>query len=95
MDNGVDALEIDADHVVPLAFRSSFRWGDLGSRRPAFATRMSRRPSRADGVLDKFLIIGVLADNRLGPSGHSSLANEASGTRRSPHRKEYRKAVDA
>jgi len=47
VDDGVDALEIDADHVVPLLFVIFSMGRSSGFQTPAFATRMSRRPSRA------------------------------------------------
>ena len=62
VDNGVDALEIDADHVVPLLFGHLFD-GSIFEVPDAGIGDENVQPAKPrDGVLDKFLVVSMLPD---------------------------------
>ena len=62
VDDGVDALEVDADHVVPLLF-GHFLDGEIFKVPGAGIGHENVQAAEAgDGVLDELLIVSVLAD---------------------------------
>src|SRR5712692_4765246 len=62
VDDGVDALEIDADHVVPLLFGHLLDGGIFEVPNAGVGYENIQAAETGDGVLDKFLIVGMLAD---------------------------------
>jgi len=62
VDDRVDALEVDADHVVPLLF-GHFLDGEIFKVPGAGIGHENVQAAEAgDGVLDKFLVVGMLAN---------------------------------
>src|SRR5260370_13123412 len=62
MDDRIDALEVDADHVVPLFFSHFFDGEIIEVPYAGIGYENIQAAEAGDGVLDEFLIVDVLAD---------------------------------
>src|SRR5260370_1772253 len=62
MDDRVDALEVDAHHVVPLLFGHLFDGEIFQVPDARVGDENVQPPESGDGVIDKLLIFGMLAD---------------------------------
>ena len=62
MDDRVDALQINADHVVPLLFGHFFDGRVFEVPDAGVGDKDVQAAEARDGVLDEFLIVGMPAD---------------------------------